>query len=468
MNRYFKKISIVYIIALLILSLFIGFTLNYFISKTLISTNEVKLMKTAESFEKRYIKARESVFFNTNFKNEIEILEEYSDATFWLIDQKGYIYIDDETSKKLVDSTISIDDVRKIFSGEKIFKKGVINEISEDKMLILGYPLTCNGNVEYALFLHIAMPDILSLKKDINKVVIFALILVSISGLSLLIFFSRKLFKELIELNNLVSHISKGNYDKRINIDDNGDLKILSTNINNMIIKLNIADENKRKFISNITHDLRSPLTNIIGYSSGMLDGTISSDLYKKYINVILEESKRLKKLVNDILDLSKLESGIIELDKIAFNLNQAILSIVDNYENTINKKGIRMNFDLSKEDKEVYADSEYFKRVLDNLISNALKFSEKDGYVNISTVLEEGKYSIAINNSCSKIEKKDLVNIFDRFVKLDDSRGKEKVSSGLGLSIVKEILKVHGEKIYVVSEEGKGITFKFTISTKN
>jgi len=466
MNKYFKKISIVYVIALIILSLLIGFSINFFISKTLISTNEKKLIGTAESFEKRYIKAKDSFFFDVNFKDEIETLEEYSNASFWIVDNKGYIYVDNNTSKKLVDSAITINDVKEVFEGKKIIKQGVISEISMDKMLILGYPITYNNRVDYALFLHISIPEVLSLKNNINKIVVIALIITSIFGLSLLIFFSKKLLKEIIELNDMVSYISKGNFDKRIDIKKYSDLKILSSNINNMAIRLNIADENKKKFISNITHDLRSPLTNIIGYSKGMLDGTINEGLYNKYLNVILEESIRLKKLVNDILDLSKLESGIIELNKTTFDINQIILSVIENYENLINKNNIEIKIIFSEENKYAYADSEYIKRVLDNLISNAVKFTPKGGYINISTIYEFNKYSVIINNSFEKIDKSDLVNVFDRFVKLDGSRGKEKISSGLGLSIVKEILKVHGEKIYVTSDDS-GVTFKFTISVK-
>jgi signal transduction histidine kinase len=234
-----------------------------------------------------------------------------------------------------------------------------------------------------------------------------------------------------------------------------------------MAIKLNSADENKTKFISNITHDLRSPLTNIIGYSSGIIDGTIPDDSHEKYMNVILDESIRLKNLVNDILDLSKFESGNISLNKTDFNLNQMILSTVENYENRINNKYIKIDFNFSDENRDIYADKEYFNRVLDNLISNAVKFTEEHGHISISTILENEKYNVIINNSYLKIKKNDLINIFDRFVKLDDSRGKNKISSGLGLAIVKEILKAHGEKIYVMSDENDGITFKFTIATK-
>ena len=468
MNRYFRKISVTYIIALLIMSLLIGLAFNYMISQALISENESELIQTAQSFEDRYVMARESVFFNINIGEELEILNEYSDASFWLVDSRGNIYIDNEKSRQLVSSSISIDDINEVFRGETLLKQGVISEISEDKMLILGYPLTYKGNVEYALFLHQSMPEVLNLRNEINRVVVIALIIASIFGLSLMLFFSRRLFRELIILNNFVSNVSKGDYSRKITVDKKSDLYLLSTNINEMIGKLKIADENKRRFISNMTHDLRSPLTNIIGYSSGMLDGTIAQESFGKYIKVIQEEGMRLKKLVNDMLDLSKLESGNIELDRTPLNINQMILSIAENYENIINNKGISINFNLCEDQKDAYVDKEYIMRAFDNLISNAVKFAGENGFINISTATEGQKYIVEFNNSYKKIGDEELERIFDRFVKLDDSRGKEKVSSGLGLSIVKEIIKAHGEKIYVTSDVSSGITFRLTLSIAN
>ncbi|MCD6436571.1 MAG: sensor histidine kinase, partial [Clostridiales bacterium] len=134
---------------------------------------------------------------------------------------------------------------------------------------------------------------------------------------------------------------------------------------------------------------------------------------------------------------------------------------------NLINKKDIIIKFNLSDERKDVYADKEYIIRMLDNLISNAVKFTDIGGDIKISTEFSEKKYIVEIYNSCKPIKSDELTKIFDRFVKLDDSRGKEKVSAGLGLSIVKEIIKAHGEKI-TVSSDSEGITFRFTISTYN
>jgi signal transduction histidine kinase len=220
-------------------------------------------------------------------------------------------------------------------------------------------------------------------------------------------------------------------------------------------------------FISSLSHDLRTPLTTIKGYTQGMLDGTIEADKQERYLKIVLNESDRLIKMINDLLDLSKMESGALVLNKTDFDINEMILNVLDNFEQKIIGKRVKLTIDLSKDKVLAHGDYTSIHRVIYNLLDNATKFVEEEGAISIRTELRADKLYVGISNSGRVLSQKELELIWDRFTKLDKSRGLEKKSSGLGLSIVKEIIKAHHEKIDVFSNEDIGVAFIFTVSTQ-
>jgi signal transduction histidine kinase len=234
-----------------------------------------------------------------------------------------------------------------------------------------------------------------------------------------------------------------------------------------MADELNRQENTKRMFISSLSHDLRTPLTNIKGYTRGMLDGTIEGDKQERYLKIVLSESDRLIKMINDLLDLSKMESGALVLNKTDFDLSEMILNVLDSFEQIIVEKKVRLTVDLSHERILAHGDVASMQRVVFNLMDNATKFVEEGGSISVRTELKEDKYYVGISNTGRVLTDGELKVIWDRFSKLDKSRGLEKKSSGLGLSIVKEIVKAHHEQIEVYSNEDVGVAFIFSVPTQ-
>ncbi len=234
----------------------------------------------------------------------------------------------------------------------------------------------------------------------------------------------------------------------------------------NMIGKdLSTFDEYQRAFISNISHDFRSPLTSIRGYAQAMLDGTIPYEAQEKYLNIILAETDRLTNLTSNLLELNSFNRENVLLDISNFDIHQTIVRVIDTLEGTASKKGISfvLGFPTSKE-LIVNADEGKIHQVLYNLIDNAVKFSNNDGEVRIGTQKKGDRIFVSVKDFGIGIPKESVGKVFDRFYKSDISRGKDKKGTGLGLSISKEIIRSHNQTINVVSTEGVGTEFIFTL----
>lgn len=232
-----------------------------------------------------------------------------------------------------------------------------------------------------------------------------------------------------------------------------------------MASELNQMEEYRRKFISNISHDFRSPLTSIKGFATAMMDGTIPPELYNKYLKTICSETDRLTKLTAGLIELGKFDSKVALLDVKEFDINKVIKTTAQTFEGSCREKYISLNLIFENEVELVKADKGKIEQVLYNLIDNAIKFSYNNTNINVSTRQRGTKIFVSVKDFGIGIPKDALKKIWERFYKNDTSRGKDKKGSGLGLAIVKEIIQSHGEEINVVSTEGAGTEFVFTVS---
>ena len=232
-----------------------------------------------------------------------------------------------------------------------------------------------------------------------------------------------------------------------------------------MASNLDTIEETQRNFISNVSHDFRSPLTSIRGYVDAMLDGTIPPEMQEKYLNIILFETERLTKLTESLLELNKYEARKVILEMKDFDINGMIRQICETFEGTCKEKHLVFELLLSSDSLRVHADMGKIQQVLYNLIDNAIKFSHFDSKITIETISRNGKAYISIKDYGMGIPKDCVTKIWERFYKTDLSRGRDKRGTGLGLSIVKEIVEAHDENINVISTEGVGTEFIFTLT---
>ena len=266
------------------------------------------------------------------------------------------------------------------------------------------------------------------------------------------------------KITHAADEYSEGNFDAKIDVHSNDEIGYLAASLNYMANELNTLEEDQRKFISNVSHDFRSPLTSIKGYVEAMLDGTIPVEMQEKYLNIILFETERLNKLTKSLLELNKFGSHGVMLDVTDFDINQTIKTTLLTFEGICANKHIRFNLILSGEQLFVTADFSKIEQVLYNLIDNAIKFSHPDSTITIETTEKNDKVFVSVKDTGIGIPKDSLKKIWEAFLQNQPIRGKDKRGTGLELPFVKEIIQAHGENINCISTEGVGTEFIFTL----
>ncbi|MBO4872614.1 MAG: HAMP domain-containing histidine kinase [Lachnospiraceae bacterium] len=257
---------------------------------------------------------------------------------------------------------------------------------------------------------------------------------------------------------------AEGNLEHRIHVRSEDELGYLARSLNDMAGQLQTNDEAQRKFIANVAHDFRSPLTSIKGYLEAMVDGVIPPENQEKYMNIIIGETERLTNLTQSMLSLNSLDEARMGLELSRFDMVAAIRSVCETFEGVCSKKGISFDLIFGAPQIPVRADFGRISQALHNLIDNAIKFSYEGGTIRIRVQELGDKAAVSVKDFGQGIAKEDLNKIWTRFYKADASRGKDKRGTGLGLSITKEIITAHGETIDVVSTPGSGTEFTFRL----
>ncbi|WP_172632565.1 PAS domain-containing protein [Methanohalophilus mahii] len=229
------------------------------------------------------------------------------------------------------------------------------------------------------------------------------------------------------------------------------------------------ANQTKSEFLANMSHELRTPLNSVIGFSdilSKEVRGKLN-DSQKKYVSNITKSGSHLLSLINDILDLSKIEAGQKQLEYSSFDLHEALDEISILIKPLISKKNIDLQMDLPPEDSRVYADRKKFKQIMYNLLSNASKFTPDKGTITIVANQEKDKLKVAVQDTGMGIPEADQATIFEPFQQVKSAKSSEYKGTGLGLSLARELVEMHGGQVGLKSEVGMGSTFTFTIPDK-
>ncbi|MBR5968699.1 MAG: HAMP domain-containing histidine kinase, partial [Lachnospiraceae bacterium] len=267
------------------------------------------------------------------------------------------------------------------------------------------------------------------------------------------------------KIRNAAIEYAKGNYDYPMNVKSHDEIRSLADSISYMVGEVRNVDDYQKKFIANISHDFRSPLTSIKGYAEAMKDGTIPYELQGKYLGIILFEADRLTKLTSNLLDLNRMDNKGVMLDITSFDINKVIRNVAAAFEGICRSRKIVIELEFAAMETFVDADMSRIQQVLYNLTDNAIKFSNSDSRIEIETEEKGNKVLVRVRDHGIGIPKDSVKRIWERFYKADSSRGKDKKGTGLGLSIVKEVISAHDENISVISTEGVGTEFTFSLT---
>lgn len=380
------------------------------------------------------------------------------------------VFIDEESTAKWAgcdDMDISSITSDILYGGKKTEIRKMLGDRVDMPTMSLTGPITNeNGKVIAALVLHTDTSRIQeSIRQVTMDVILYSCIGVVLAMLAVS-YITGKMTKPIIEMNNIVMRYSKGEFDLRVKSEGTDEVAQLGKSFNIMASGLNTLEEARRSFVANVSHELRSPLTSMRGFLEAMQDGTIAQEDYAKYLDIVINENRRMTSMVNDLLDLARIESGQVVIKKEVFDINELIVRTMLTFEARVDAKKLNVELDMKPEKIAVEADPGQIAQVVRNLIDNAIKFTPEGGSLWLITKVKKKVVTVTVKDSGKGIDADSIPHLFERFYKAEKAHTPgESAGTGLGLAIVKRIIDQHDQDITVESEPGKGTSFTFTLN---
>ncbi len=477
-NGLFSKLFLILLVIVLVVVLIgAGFS-AYTIRNNMIESRMEHLLLQAREIahlvsQETDAKLNQYLDVETSFSQYLQwkanqVYKDY-DAYILIVDRNGRVL--KNVSKILVQSPNTVSDLtvndirdalREVLSGNEVITK-IVNE-ADGTVFTVAVPMTENQSVLGAVFIHSGAQIIETEYRDILIQIVLGFLIAAVLALVFAVFFTRSIVKPLTTMTKAAETMSQGDFSVRTDVSGFYEVDNLANSFNIMASKLNTIEDNRREFVGNVSHELRSPITSIHGYVDGMLDGTIPVEDYPKYLHIVSGETTRMQRLITDLLELSRMEDGVATLDQQEYDIHESIRRVLIGRMNDIDKKQIHLHLDFSDEPCFVIADQARIEQVIFNITDNAIKFLHNGGNLTIRTTIVHDIVTVSVINDGAAILPEDQPHVFERFYKSDKAHtiGKDS-GTGLGLSICKRIIEMHGQSIRLMPMP-KGAAFEFTL----
>ena len=404
-------------------------------------------------------------FHDSNYEDLLDDISLEDEICIEVVNNNMTKYLSVIYNKGCMGAETSIENsyYKKDFINSNLSKKvyTLINPRFKNKTIIYGIKL---DDSNYA-FVSASLEPIDTTITVLKNQFIYVTMLVIILSLIVSYFVSRKISSGVIKINREAKKLSKGNFDVKFDTDQPIlELSELAETLEYTKDELSKTENLRRELLANVSHDLKTPLTMIKAYAEMVRDVTYKDDTKRtKDLNIIIEETYRLNVLVNDILELSKIQSGTQKLTIEQFDLEKFVKNIIKRYDIMSENKKYKFKVSINK-NIIVSADRKRIEQVMYNLINNAINYTGDDKKIIINALELENTVRIEVKDTGKGIDKEELENIWDKYYKIDKTHSREQVGSGVGLSIVKNILINHNCNYGVESIKGNGTTFYFEL----
>lgn len=467
-----SRLIITYII-IAILSAALFLTMVVFgLKSECVDNAESRLAHTSYSICEAYTENHFSSTSGADIDTRLKEIADFQDSRIWVYDKFGVKWFDVGASSGILDNKDEQLENNKARLEEVISKNDSGYTLTYDddtySTPIMSYasPIVADGEVVGYSIIHYRISDYSNTLSIVLWRGLYSLPLILAAALVLILMTARGINKPLISITNATKELAQGNFKMRADSTGLTDVGGIIESFNYMADELEKYENTRESFVSNVSHELRSPLTSIQGFVQGMLDGTIEQTDSRQYLETVLSETKRMNLLISDLLDLAKYESGQFPMNMTRWDINELIRQCFISFITKIEDKSLDVTINISDEKQMVCADKDRITQVLTNLIDNAVKFCDNKGQLKIWThTADDGVISVSISNTGGIIPEEDIPYVFERFFKVDKSHNRRSPGTGIGLSIVKTIIQQHGQKIWVSSKRGMGTVFTFTLS---
>ncbi|HEY8911377.1 MAG TPA: HAMP domain-containing sensor histidine kinase [Desulfosporosinus sp.] len=460
----FRKLLVTYLAIIIsviaVLSISISLVYNWYV----FDQKQQELEKTGYYVSELVNKLEKKDMSQTELNASLDAMGYISDSMIYAlrIDKKALENPKSiQLSEDLKESYL-LSDLQKILNGENVFRKKQYSKKFDAYVVFSGIPWKTSSGITGAILLFSPISQINSNLTKLNLFIwIMAIVLILISAL-VIYFNSLRISKPIKQIELAAGKLALGEYSEDLIVKSSDEIGKLAKSFNYMKHQLANTEKMRSEFIASVSHDMRTPLTSINGFVSGMLDGIVQPKDYNKYLLIIKEETLRLTKLTNDILHLAKIQSGSLRLFRERLVAMDILDTVISSTRASIEEKSINLALDCDTTIK-VYADRDKLKQILINILENAVKYSELGGEISISVKCKSSATEFRIRDTGIGISCEELPFIFEKFYRVDKSRSSPG-GTGLGLNIAKSLIELHEGKIWATSELGVGteIIFEF------
>ncbi len=334
------------------------------------------------------------------------------------------------------------------------------NFLDVGKVLYVAVPIIEQGSVVGTIFISSSLEDVfINISNTMRLFILLSLAAIIISGV-VSFFFADIMSTPIENLTEIVRSVTQGKTDAMAPVVGNDELANLSHSFNHMIAKLSQIENQRKQFVSNVSHELRTPLSSVKILSESLLHSQdVPKEVYLDFLKDIDSEVDRLNNIIDSLLYLVELEKEQMDLDFTLSYVNYLVRNVINTLTPLADQKQIELDF-VEVEEVQIYLDKERIQQCLINIIANAIKYTPDGGYVGIQLVSTREDVIIKVTDTGMGIPQEKLMNIFDRFYRVDEARARNTGGTGLGLSISQQIINLHGGRVDVQSKEGKGTSF--------
>ena len=416
----------------------------------------------------------EGGMLNRDFMVNLDIVSGVSDSDILICDAGGRVILCSDSITGCDHQRLRVDKayLDKVIANGGDTATGKIPDLYEETRYVVATPITDfisghNLGIVIASTPTRSTAAIMTRISNIFMVVSLLVVLISVIAMIILV---RRQSDPLRQMAQVARSFGHGDLDARVRLADDypEEVEELALAFNNMAQELQKSEYQRKEFVANVSHELKTPMTTISGYVDGILDGTIPEHRHRYYLQIVSDETKRLSRLVRSMLDISRLADGSVpEEKKVRFDMEETLGQVLITFEKKITDKELNVDVDMPAYPVITHACEDYVTQVIYNLIDNAVKFCPQGGTLGLKIQQGGGKIYVTVSNDGETIPTEELPLVFDRFHKIDKSRSQNRDGWGLGLYIVKTLVSSHGENISVTSRDGK-TAFTFTMPLVN
>ena len=467
-KKYFFTTALIIIFSLTVMMMILSFVLNNYLSRTKYET----LGKcSAEAADYITEMAGGEIKKEDLFKT-LKVLSDVADVDIFLADNKGQVVLCSCTEwnekGECYHSEQLIPEEELNTESEKSFKLKTLNIYRTPHYVVSKQVKNESGTVVGTVFSTAPLSSIRQLMTTVTKLYLLSAAIPLIIMFFALYAMTYKLTKPLKQMSEASKAMAKGDFSKRIPVTSDDEIGELAVSFNQMTNSLVQLEGMRKSFVANVSHELKTPMTTIGGFIDGILDGTIEPEKQSYYLQIVSDEVRRLSRLVQSMLSMAKLESGEFVLKPELFDFRELLCTIVVSQEQRIEAAKLNITGLDEIQSVSVNADKDLIHQVIYNLVDNAVKFTNETGTIDFKVKTDSKKLTFTITNTGKGIPESELPYVFERFYKVDKSRSANKNSTGLGLYIVKTIVKAHGGSITAASRENQFTAFSVVLPLNN